>query len=75
MKIRESKDLVFKKDEIKFINIIKQHEKMITFDDVTKENIKGHNLNWSQYRISIQNINEWSFWIWKKKSLFNLINH
>ena len=61
MKIRESKDLVFKKDEIKFINIIKQHEKMITFDDVTKENIKEHNLNWSQipdhkYRILMNGV-------------------
>ena len=61
MKIRESKDLVFKKDEIKFINKIKQHEKMITFDDVTKENIKEHNLNWSQipehqYRILMNGV-------------------
>ena len=24
---------------------------------------------------TIQNINSWSFWIWKKSSLFNLINH
>ena len=61
MKIWESKDLVFKKDEIKFINTIKQHEKMITFDDVTKENIKEHNLNWSQipdhqYRILMNGV-------------------
>ena len=37
------RDLVCKKAEIKFNNII-----MINFDDVTKENIKEHNPNWPQ---------------------------
>ena len=51
---------------------------MIKFNDVTKENIKYHNPNRPQihdhsYRILI--INNWSFWIWKKNVLFNLISH
>ena len=55
-----SKDLVIKTEEIKFDNIIKQH-KMIIFDDVTKENINEHNLNWPQitdhpYRILITQV-------------------
>ena len=47
------KDLVSGKEEIK-----KLIQKMINFDDVTKENIKKHNTNWPQilnhpYRILI----------------------
>ena len=47
------RDVVCKKAEIKFNNIM-----MINFDDVTKENIKEHNPNWPQipdhpYRILI----------------------
>ena len=37
------KDLVSGKEEIK-----KLIQKMINFDDVTKENIKKHNTNWPQ---------------------------
>ena len=48
---------------------------MINFDDVTKENIKEHNPNWSltpdnQYRILIIG----GSWSGKTNSLFNLIN-
>ena len=47
---------------------------MINFDDAIKEYIKEHNPNWTEipdhpYRILII----W-LWIWKKNSLFNLIN-
>ena len=42
-----SKDLVMEKEEIKCYNEIKQY-KVIKFDDVTKENIKENNPNWSQ---------------------------
>ena len=49
---------------------------MINFDDITKENIKEHNLNWSQipdhlYRILIIGGSESS----KTNLLFNLINN
>ena len=49
---------------------------MINFDDVVKENIKEHNLNWPQisdhlYRILII----WGSGSGKTNSLFNLINH
>ena len=40
-----SKDLVCKREEIKCNDIIKQE--MINFNDVTRENIKQHNPNWS----------------------------
>ena len=40
-----SKDLVSRKEEIKCNNIIKTIQKMINFDDVTKENLKEHNRN------------------------------
>ena len=68
------KDLVSKKEEIKSNNMIKRY-KMISFDDVTKENIMEHNGNWPQisdhpYRISI--IGGPGFG--KTNSLFNLIN-
>ena len=39
-----SKDLVSEKEEIKRNNITKR-QKMINFDDVTKEDIKEHNQN------------------------------
>ena len=50
------KDLLYKKEEIKFNNIIKQYQN--DFDYITKEDIKGHNPNWPQilehpYRILI----------------------
>ena len=41
---KKSKYLVSEKEEIKCNNIIKC-EKMINFDDVTKENLKKHNPN------------------------------
>ena len=49
---------------------------MINLDDVTKENIKEHNLNWSQiphhsYRILIIGGPGYA----KANSLFNLISH
>ena len=37
---------------------------MINFDDVTGENIKGHNPNWPHISDhSTQNINNWRLWI------------
>ena len=49
---------------------------MINFDDVTKENIKWHNLNWTKipdhaYRILIIE----GSWFIKTNSLFNLRSH
>ena len=49
---------------------------MINFDEVTKENVKEHDLNWPlipdhPYRIIIT----WSPWFGKRNSLFNLIRH
>ena len=41
-------------------------QKIINFHDVTKENIKEHNLNWPQISF-IQNINNWILSIWKNK--------
>ena len=51
------RDLVCYKEDIK-CNKMKRNWKMINFDDVTKENIKEHNPNWSRilnypYRILI----------------------
>ena len=51
-----NKDLLYKKEEIKFNNIIKQYQ--TDFDYITKEGIKGHNPNWQQipehpYRVLI----------------------
>ena len=51
-----NKDLLYKKEEIKFNSIIKQYQN--DFDYITKEGIKGHNPNWPQipehpYRILI----------------------
>ena len=40
-----SKDLVCKKEEIKYNNIIKQYKKMIDFDDVKQKKIIEHNPN------------------------------
>ena len=45
------KDLVSGKEEIK-----KLIQKMINFDDVTKENIKKHNTNWPQILNHLQRI-------------------
>ena len=47
---------------------------MTNFDDVTKENIKEHTPNCLHFWSSIQNISNWSDWIWKKL-LFNLRNY
>ena len=49
---------------------------MINFDDVTKENIKEHNLNWPEipghpYRILIAGVSGSE----KTNALLNLINH
>ena len=62
------------KKKIVNITIYQSDTKMINFDDVTKENIKGHNPTWSQisdlpYRILI---NEGSG-SGKTNSIFNLI--
>ena len=51
-------------------------QKIINFDDVTKENIKEYNPNWPQipdhpYKIFLS----WNFWIWKMYTFLNLINH
>ena len=45
-----SKDLLNAKEEIKCNNIIKRLiiQKIINFDDVIKENIKGHNPSWPE---------------------------
>ena len=50
-------------------------QKMITFDDVVRKNIKEHNLHWPQipdhpYRILVI----WGFGSEKTNSFFNLIN-
>ena len=71
-----SKDLIWKKEKTKRINIIKKYKKTIKFDDVVKESIKEYNSNWSQipdhpYRILIIG---WSRSV-KTNSLFNLKNH
>ena len=39
-------NLVSEKEEINSNNIIKNIQKMINFDDVTKENIKEYDQNW-----------------------------
>ena len=56
--------------------MIEECHQLIHFDDVTKENIKGHNPNWPQIpdhpnRILIIG----GSGSWKTNSLFNLINH
>ena len=54
----------------------KMKQKIINFDDVTKEKIEEHNPNWPENsQLTIQNINIQRFGIWKKSSLLNLINH
>ena len=70
-----SKDLLSDNEEIKCVTIKENNTTMITFDDVTKENIKEHNPNWPQfsdhpYRILIV----WGLDLEKKNSLFNQIN-
>ena len=41
---------------------------MINFDDVTKENIKKHYLNWSPKNLIINtNFNNWRARIWKNE--------
>ena len=42
------KYLVSEKEEIKCNNMIKKIQKLINFDDVTKENKKEHNINWPE---------------------------
>ena len=46
-------------------------QKMINFD-VIKENIKEQSKSTTKFSSSIQNINNWSLWIWNL--IFNLIN-
>ena len=49
---------------------------MINSDDVTKENIKEWDLNWSQMSDHLNGILIiWRHRIWKNNFLFNLINH
>ena len=43
-----NKDLVKEIEDIKCNNIVKRYEKMISFDDVIKEEAKENNPNWSQ---------------------------
>ena len=40
------KDLTRKKEETKWKNMIETKQKVINFDDITKENAKEHKLNW-----------------------------
>ena len=47
---------------------------MINFDDVATDNKRTLSNFATNSLSSIQNINNWELWIWKKKSLFNLIN-
>ena len=44
-------------------------QKMINFDDVTKEKILQN------MATECMNVNNWRFCIWKNKFLLNLINH
>ena len=46
-------------------------QKMINFD-VIKENIKEQSKSTTKFSSSIQNINNWSLWIWNL--IINLIN-
>ena len=67
-----SEDVFSEKEEIKYNKMI---QKMIKFNDVTKENIKNHNPNWQQipddpYLVLIIG----GFGSGKTNSLFNLIN-
>ena len=71
-----SQGLIWKKEKMKRINIIKQYKKMINSDDAVNKNIKVHNPNWPQisdhpYRILIIGGSGSG----KTNSLFNLINH
>ena len=47
---------------------------MINFDNVTKENMKKHNLDKQKSYSFIQNVSSWRFTIQKTNSLFNLIS-
>ena len=40
-----NQEITCKREKIKCINIIKLHEKKITYDDVTKDYVNEHNLN------------------------------
>ena len=53
-----NKEIIYKKEEIHCINIIKRYKKKINYEDFTTENIQKHNPNWTQtfdhpYRILI----------------------
>ena len=72
----KSKYLVSEQEEIKCNNIKKNDKKIITFDHVTKRNIKKHNPHWTQildhsYRILIIRGSGSG----KTNALLNLINH
>ena len=40
-----NQEITCKREKIKCINIIKLHEKKMTYDDVTKDYVNEHNLN------------------------------
>ena len=68
-------DLVYKKEEIKCNNIIKQ-SKNVNSDYIRKEDIKEHNTNWPEildlpHRILMVEGSESG----KTNALLNLINH
>ena len=43
-----NKEIIYKKEEIHCINIIKPYKKKINYEDFTTENIQKHNPNWTQ---------------------------
>ena len=68
-----SKDLLYKKEEIKCNKAI---QKKLNFDYITKKNMKKHNLNWPEipdhlYKILIVGGSGFG----KTNTLLNLINH
>ena len=72
---RTSKNVVCKKEEAYYNNIIKQY-KMFDFEYITKDCIKEHNLNWPEipdhpYRILIVGDSGSG----KTNALLNLINN
>ena len=44
----KNKETIYKKEEIKCTNIIKQYKKMISYDHFTKENVKEGYPNWPE---------------------------